>query len=186
MSFQAYLDNIKSKTGKGPDEFKKLAQKKGLFKEDVKAGEIVAWLKKDFDLGHGHAMAIYTVLKGSREKKVSREKKITNHFARNRSVWRPLFDSVIGELRSCGEDIVLAPSDNYISILRGQRKIAIVQVMVGHLDIGIKLKGVPPNNRFQPARSWNSMMTHRVRIADKNNLDKELFNWLRSAYEQNA
>ena len=36
---------------------------KGLLRPGVKAGEIVAWLKKDFDLGHGHAMAIYAVLK---------------------------------------------------------------------------------------------------------------------------
>jgi hypothetical protein len=69
MSFQAYIDNIKTKTGKTPDDFKKLAEKKGLLqkreiKDGVKAGEIVAWLKKDFDIGHGHAMAIYAVFKG--------------------------------------------------------------------------------------------------------------------------
>lgn len=29
MSFQAYIDNIKAKTGKSPDDFKKLAEKKG-------------------------------------------------------------------------------------------------------------------------------------------------------------
>ena len=28
MSFQSYLDNIKAKTGKGPEDFKKLAEKK--------------------------------------------------------------------------------------------------------------------------------------------------------------
>lgn len=65
MSFQAYLDNIKTKTGKTPAGFKELAEKKGLLKPGTKAGEIVAWLKKDFDLGHGHAMAIYMVLKSS-------------------------------------------------------------------------------------------------------------------------
>ena len=69
MSFQAYIDNIKTKTGKSPDDFKKLAEKKGFLqngeiKDGVKAGEIVIWLKKDFDLGHGHAMAIYAVFKG--------------------------------------------------------------------------------------------------------------------------
>ena len=65
MSFQAYLDNIKAKTGKTPDDFKKLAAKNGLLKAGTKAGQIVAWLKKDFELGHGHAMAIYAVLKSS-------------------------------------------------------------------------------------------------------------------------
>ncbi len=67
MSFQAYIDNIKAKTGKTPEDFKKLADKKGLLKPGVKAGEIIAWLKKDFDLGHGHAMAIYATFKGKKE-----------------------------------------------------------------------------------------------------------------------
>jgi len=65
MSFQAYLDNIKAKTGKTPADFKRLAEKKGLLEPGTKAGEIVAWLKGDFGLGHGHAMAIYAVLKPS-------------------------------------------------------------------------------------------------------------------------
>ena len=69
MSFQAYLDNIKAKTGKTPDDFKKLATQKGFIKNDVlvdgvKAGQIVDWLKTDFELGHGHAMAIYATFKG--------------------------------------------------------------------------------------------------------------------------
>jgi len=69
MSFQAYLSNIKEKTGKGPDDFKKLAEQKGFvqngkIKPEVKAGDIVKWLKEDFELGHGHSMAIYALLKG--------------------------------------------------------------------------------------------------------------------------
>jgi len=67
MSFQAYIDNIRAKTGKTPEDFKMLAEKKGLLKPGIKAGEIVAWLKKDFDLGHGHAMAIYATFKGKTE-----------------------------------------------------------------------------------------------------------------------
>jgi hypothetical protein len=63
MSFQAYLDNIKAKTGKTPGDFTLLAEQKGFLKSGVKAGEIVAWLKEDFGLGHGHAMAIVMVLK---------------------------------------------------------------------------------------------------------------------------
>jgi Domain of unknown function (DUF4287) len=69
VSFQAYLDNIAAKTGKSPADFKELAREKGFLsggklRAEVKAGEIVAWLKKDFQLGHGHAMAIVALLKG--------------------------------------------------------------------------------------------------------------------------
>lgn len=69
MSFQAYLDNIQTKTGKSPADLKQLANDKG-FAEDgklkagVKAVQIIEWLKTDFDLGHGHSMAIYALLKG--------------------------------------------------------------------------------------------------------------------------
>ncbi len=63
MSFQAYLDNIEAKTGKTPNQFIALAKKKGLSSADTKAGEIVAWLNKDFDLGRGHAMALVHVIK---------------------------------------------------------------------------------------------------------------------------
>jgi hypothetical protein len=74
MSFQAYIDNIKAKTGKTPEDFKKLAEKKGFLKKGelkagVKAGEIVSWLQDDFKLGHGHAMAIYAVFRGIKQVK---------------------------------------------------------------------------------------------------------------------
>ncbi len=67
MSFQAYLDNIEKKTGKNLDDFKKIATDKNFLvdgKLTVKATEIVNWLKEDFELGHGHAMAIFAAFKG--------------------------------------------------------------------------------------------------------------------------
>ena len=71
MSFQTYLANIKTQTGKTAADFRALAEQKGFtedgkMKKDVKAGSIVQWLKDDFDLGHGHAMAIYALLSGKK------------------------------------------------------------------------------------------------------------------------
>ncbi len=63
MSFQAYIDNIKEKTGKTPEDFMKLAKVKGLLTPDMKATELVKLLKDEFDLGHGHSMAIWAVFK---------------------------------------------------------------------------------------------------------------------------
>jgi len=69
MTFKAYLDNIEAKTGTSPADFKELAGKKGYLGKDglragIKVGQVVAWLKQDFQLGHGHAMAIVALLKG--------------------------------------------------------------------------------------------------------------------------
>ena len=71
MSFQAYLDNIAAKTGKSADDLKTLAIGRGLadakgLAPGVKATAIIDWLKRDFDLGHGHAMSIVAYIKGKR------------------------------------------------------------------------------------------------------------------------
>ena len=63
MTFQAYLDNIQKQTGIGPDEFIKLATDKGFTKPGTKATQITDWLRADYSLGHGHAMAIVKLLK---------------------------------------------------------------------------------------------------------------------------
>jgi hypothetical protein len=58
MSFQAYLDNIEEKTGKTPNDFIAEAKKKNL----SESRDIIAWLKKDYGLGLGHARAIAYVI----------------------------------------------------------------------------------------------------------------------------
>jgi Domain of unknown function (DUF4287) len=63
MSFQAYLDNIETKTGKTPNQFVAMAKERGYDAPDTKAGTIVDWLKQDFGLGRGHAMALVHVIK---------------------------------------------------------------------------------------------------------------------------
>lgn len=66
MSFQAYLDNVEAKTGKTPNEFIAMAKERG-YGSSTKSGVIVDWLKQDFDLGRGHAMAIVYVIKNGAE-----------------------------------------------------------------------------------------------------------------------
>jgi hypothetical protein len=61
MSFQAYLDKIEEKTGRTPRELVNEAVSRGY--GDVKAGVICDWLKADYDLGRGHAMALVHVIK---------------------------------------------------------------------------------------------------------------------------
>ena len=72
MSFQAYLDNIQAKTGRTPEQFRALAAEKGFtengtIRKGVKAGDILAWLAEDFDLGRGHGMALVALFKGAKK-----------------------------------------------------------------------------------------------------------------------
>ncbi len=66
--FKSYMENIKTKTGKNPADFWKLANEKGFIKEKkilVKHGEMLKWLKTDMGLGHVQAnfMILYLRLR---------------------------------------------------------------------------------------------------------------------------
>jgi hypothetical protein len=63
LSFQAYLDTIEDKTGQTPRQLLALARDKGLGDPGTKAAEVATWLKEDYGLGRGHAMAFWHVLK---------------------------------------------------------------------------------------------------------------------------
>ena len=63
MSFQAYLDTIEKKTGRTPRQLVDEARAKGFDGPDVKAGEILEWLKTDYGLGRGHGMALVYVIR---------------------------------------------------------------------------------------------------------------------------
>jgi hypothetical protein len=63
VSFQAYLDAIENKTGLTPRQLVDIAKERGFDAPDVKAGVIVDWLKTDYGLGRGHAMALVHVIR---------------------------------------------------------------------------------------------------------------------------
>ena len=71
MSFQAYLNTIEQKIGKSPADLRTLGEERGWTQDGtlapaVKPMAIVATLKDEFGLGHGHAMAVVALLKGSK------------------------------------------------------------------------------------------------------------------------
>jgi len=178
-AFQSYLDNIKAKTGKTPEDFRALAKAKGL----TKAGEIVAWLKQDFGLGYGHAGAIWQVIGHADDVKASPDARLAKLFAGKKVVWRKSYDALATKIAKFGPDVEVAPNLTYINLCRGSKKFAIVQIMAERLDIGIKLKGVKPTERLEAAGSWNTMVTHRVRISDPKQINAEVLARLNQAYD---
>jgi Domain of unknown function (DUF4287)/Domain of unknown function (DUF5655) len=180
MSFQAYIDNVKAKTGKTPEDFAKLAAEKGLSKH----GETVAWLKNDFALGHGHATAIAGVILKAGLPKPGQNQKLEALFAGKKQRWRAAAGKLIDQIATFGEDASITAGGTYINLLRAQKKFGILQPSSAErLDIGIKLKGKAAGGRFETAGSWNAMVTHRVRIADPKEIDAEVISWLKSAYD---
>src|SRR5512137_1883732 len=115
MTYQAYLDTIKTKTGKTPEDFRRLAAKKGL----TQYSEIMAWLKSDYGLGHGHANVIAQLIVHHDTPKVTPNDRIAKQFAGAKEKWRKPYDTLLAKLNQFGTDVMVAPTDTYISLLRG-------------------------------------------------------------------
>jgi hypothetical protein len=183
MSFQAYLDTIKAKTGKTPADFLALAQEKGLLQKGVKTGQIIAWLHDDFDLGRGHAMALVQTFQTATQPAQTKDERVDRLFSGDRARWRAPYDDLVAQVSAFGPGVSQAPTDTYISLLRRGKKFAIVQITAARLDVGIKLKGVESIGRLEPAGPWNAMVTQRVRITDPDQLDAQLLSWLKQAFD---
>ena len=54
---------VEEKTGRTTQDFAVLAVAAGLGGPEVKPGARIEWLKRDFGLGHGHAMALAHAIK---------------------------------------------------------------------------------------------------------------------------
>lgn len=181
MSFQAYLDSVHKQTGKTVADFRAQSSEKGL----AKHGEIVKWLGDEYGLGHGHANAVTAALLRAGHVSTPKDDRAQAVFSGKKAVWKPPYDALLAAVQGFGDDVDIALTDTYVSLVRGPKrgKFAIVQPGAAHLDIGIKRTGVGATERFGAAGTWNAMVTHRVRITDATQIDVEVMDWLRAAYE---
>lgn len=181
MSFQAYLDTIEAKTGMTPDDFLIVARQKGYLEPGVKTTQIIDWLKQDYGLGRGHAMALTLIFNHASKPKLSHNELIDHHFTGSKIKWRESYDRLFTYVSRLDPGITAKPVNSYINFVKNGKKFAIVQVTTDHLSIGIKRKGAPFDTRFKPAGTWNSMVTHRIDITEPGDVDADTLNWLKQA-----
>ncbi|MCB1517130.1 MAG: DUF4287 domain-containing protein [Hyphomicrobiaceae bacterium] len=186
MTFQAYLDTIEKKTGLAAEQFIALARDKGFLDISAKAGDIVAWLKADYGLGHGHAMALVNLFKHASGNATGRNEKIERLFSGKKEKWRSAFDRFYAHISTLGDDVGLSPTASYVSILRAGNKVAIVATTADRMDIGFKLKGEPFSDRFSDARTFNAMVTHKVSLTSPAELDQDVLDFATRAYTASA
>ncbi|MEM9305400.1 MAG: DUF5655 domain-containing protein, partial [Pseudomonadota bacterium] len=81
-------------------------------------------------------------------------------------------------------DVELAPKKAYVS-LRRQKQFGLIQPSTRtRVDVGINLKGDAPSGRLEASGSFNAMVSHRVRVSSADEVDAELIDWLREAFER--
>lgn len=167
------------KTGKSLDAWAEIARKSGISGHAA----LVGHLKEAHDLGHGHANSIVHKANASAAVSMDGDALIEAMFAGPKEVLRPIYEKLSDIVSAFGSDIEFAPKKGYVS-LRRSKQFAILQPSTkDRFDLGINLKGREPAGRLEASGSWNAMVSHRVRIASVDDVDGEVTDWLRAAYE---
>ena len=96
---------------------------------------------------------------------------------------RPIYDRIASAVRGFGDDVELAPKKAYVSLRRNKQFGLLQPSTKSRLDVGIKLKDAALTARLEASGSWNAMVTHRVRVSTRDEVDDELVGWLRRAYD---
>jgi len=177
---QTMIDNLPEKTGKSLDQWLKLLSTQKLQKH----GEIVKWLKSDHAVTHGFANLIaHSYRNVAAGDSGGAADLVDAQYKGPKEGLRPIYEEIIKVVSKFGNDIEIAPKKAYVS-LRRTKQFALVQPSTRtRVDVGINLKGQSPTVRLEESGSFNAMVSHRVRVAKKDEVDAELKRWLKKAYD---
>ena len=180
-ALQTMLNNLPEKTGKSLDQWMQVLDKS----KPEKHGEIVKLLKSDHGVTHGFANQIAHFYRQAQAGgAVSGDTLVDSQYKGPKAELRPIYEAIIKITRSFGKDVEISPKKTYVS-LRRNKQFALVQPSTrDRIDVGINLKGEKPTLRLEASGSFNAMVSHRVRIQNKKDVDSELKAWLRAAYDR--
>ena len=173
----AMIANLATKTGKSLDEWVALARASG----QPKHGGLVSWLKAEHGLGHGYANLVAHKTFASDAGSSDDAALMEAMFAGPKAAMRPVYDRV-AEIVSGLEGAQFAPKKGYVSFRRNKQFGLGQPSTKDRFDLGLSLRGVEPTGRLEAAGSWNTMVTHRVRIGSVDEVDAEVEGWVKQAW----
>ena len=176
QALQTMINNMPEKTGKSLNEWKSVLKAKSF----TKHSEAVNFLKKEHNVTHGFANTIVAL---SKEDNNSPSDLVQNQYE-GKEVLIPIYESLLAVVKGFGKDIIITPKKTSVSIIRKKQFALIKPATKTRIDLGLKLKDKPLTDRLENSGPFGTMCTHRVRLSDINEIDKELKVWLKEAYQE--
>lgn len=174
------MKSIEDKYGKSFQSWVDLVRSSGLEKH----GEMMKLLKTEHGFTHGFANLVVHKARESDAGSTSNTDLINAQYDKGKEKLRLIYEALIKEIKKFGNDVEFTPKKSYVS-LRRNKQFGLIQASTKtRVDVGINNKGKETTNRLEASGSFNSMVSHRVRLTDVEQVDKELINWLKEAYEK--
>ena len=174
---QTMVENLLKNTGKTLEQWIEIVKKQNF----VKHGEIVKFLKEKHEFTHGFANLVAHKTKetdaGSAE---NTDDLITKQYV-GKEHFKPIYDKLISEIQGFGNDIEIAPKNAYVSLRRKKQFATLNPATKTRFEIGINLKGQEPKGKLEPEKP-NAMCSHKINLTDLKDIDNEVIEWIKTAY----
>lgn len=181
-AIETQLKNIETRTGKSLAELSELVRQSGL----TKHSEIRQLIIDRFGLGYGDANTlVHYVLKSDAKHDVE-ARGLTNSdvvdelYSGPKADLRPIHDRVMAEIQKLGE-FEIAPKKTYLSLRRKRQFAMLGPATKTRVEVGLNMKGIEATERLiqQPP---GGMCNYIVKLTNPDQVDNELVDWIRIAY----
>ena len=175
-ALKTMIDNMPEKTGKSLAEWNIILKEKSF----AKHSEGVKFLKSEYNVTHGFANTIVTLSKEDESDSID----LVKSQYQGKEILIPIYDELITYLKSLGSDVTITPKKGSVSIIRKRQFVLIKPATKTRIDLGFKLIDKPITDRLEGSGPFGTMCTHRVKISDVAEIDKELKDWIKEAYQK--
>lgn len=175
---QTMIENLHKNTGKTLEQWIVIVKKQNF----AKHGEVIKYLKETHGLTHGFANLIAHKSKDSDAGSAGNPNDLITKQYQGKEHFKPFYDKLIAEIQSYGKDIEIAPKNTYVSLRRKKQFATLNPATKTRFEIGINLKGQEPKGKLE-AEKPNSMCSHKINITDIKDIDKEVLDWIKTAYD---
>jgi hypothetical protein len=180
---ETQLKNIQLKTEKSFEELKAFISQSGLKKH----GELRKLLMEEFNLGFGDAsMLVHFALQSDGQSaaeasNATLEELITEIYSGPKAIFRPLHDHLMSIINNFGP-FEIKPKKGYLSLRRKRQFLMIGPATNTRFELGLNVKNLEPDDRLQ-AQSGGSMCNYKVIVNAISEVDLQLIEWLKMAFE---
>lgn len=176
---QTMIENLNKNTGNTLEEWIVIVNKENI----PKHGEIIKFLKEKHGLSHGFANLIALKARGTDAASADKPDDLIIKQYHGKEHFKPIYDKLISEIEVFGNDIEISPKNNYVSLRRKKQFAILNPATKTRFEIGVNLKGQEPKGQLE-AEKPNSMCSHKIIIADIKDIDKEVLEWIKTAYDK--
>jgi predicted transport protein len=175
---QTMINNLHKNTGKTLEQWIVIVNKENFEKH----GEIIKFLKEKHKFTHGFANLVAHKAKSANSGSSENKDELIDNQYQGKENLKPIFEKLIKEILTFGNDIEIAPKKNYVSLRRKKQFAILNPATKTRFEIGLNLKGQEPTTKLEMEMP-NSMCSHKIKITDISEIDSQILNWIKTAYK---